>query len=216
MSSQAYKKCQLPAFQAPIAHWNGRSTFVGSTNQWDHTDKETIAFIQAALAELNKKAGIISLPSRHQDGKEGDICSDVTAIRCFTLHRQLASSPSTAPPCCVLLLSVAGPCKAKLSSCQASLILYVHEEHTVEDHKEGKANCVKTRHKSDKTWFEKLSRQSPWSHERHCKAHQECARLTNQENWSQAQLCQFTENSCSPVLGRDVEQQPLKCRVQNL
>ena len=56
-----------------------------STRQWkeynllshsDNTNAEIMAFVRADLADLNKKAGITSLPPRHYDRKTGNIYGD--------------------------------------------------------------------------------------------------------------------------------------------
>ena len=67
--------------QAPAAKQRGpnRTWELKEYNQWlrsDHSDAEIMSFIRANLAELNKAAGITSLPPRHYDCKRGDIYGD--------------------------------------------------------------------------------------------------------------------------------------------
>ena len=111
-------------------------------NHWaraKHTDMEIIAFLWAALAELNKKAGITSLPPRHQDGKKGDIYGDWMYNTLWTTCKGAVYNTSLL---CPLVGSCCCPHEAKIEELQGLFILYVHAEHTAEDHKEDKAKFL--------------------------------------------------------------------------
>ena len=112
-------------------------------NRWSraqHTDTEIMAFIRAALAELNKKAGITSLPPRHQDRKKGDIYGDWMYRTAWTTCKGAVNNTSLQ---CPLVERCGCPCEAKIEESPGQFILYIHAEHTAEDHKADKAKFLK-------------------------------------------------------------------------
>ena len=99
-----------------------------------------MVFIRAALAKLNKKAGITSHPPRHQDCKKGDIYGDWMYRTSWTTCKGAVSNTSLL---CPLVERCGCPCEAKIVESPSQFFLYVHAEHTTEDHKEDKANFLK-------------------------------------------------------------------------
>ena len=105
-------------------------------NQWsrsDNTDAEIMAFIRADLADLNKKAGITSLPPRHYDRKRGNIYGDWMYRHTWSTNKGYMQNTTLL---CPLVERCGCPCEAKIEETTGQFVLYIHAEHTAADHKD--------------------------------------------------------------------------------
>ena len=102
--------------QAPAAKQRGpnRTREWKEFNRWsrsDNSDAEIMSFIRADLAELNKKAGITSLPPRHYDSKRGDMYGDWMYRHSWSTHK---GSIINTTLLCPLVERCGRPCEAKI------------------------------------------------------------------------------------------------------
>ena len=88
-------------------------------------------FISADLVELNKRAGISSLPPRHYDRKLGNIYGDWTYRHSWsTLKGTIINTTLLCP----LVEGYTCPCEAKIVEMPGQFILHIHAEHTAANH----------------------------------------------------------------------------------
>ena len=88
-------------------------------------------FISSDLDELNKRAGISSLPPRHYDRKLGNIYGDWTYRHSWsTLKGTIINTTLLCP----LVEGYTCPCEAKIVEMPGQFILHIHAEHTAANH----------------------------------------------------------------------------------
>ena len=97
----------------------------------DNTDEEIMALIRADLSELNTKAGITSLPSRHRDRKKGNMYGDCMYRHSWSTGKGAIRFTSLL---CPLVQRCGCACEVKIEEAPGRFILYVHAEHTADDH----------------------------------------------------------------------------------
>ena len=104
-------------------------------NRWsrsDNTDAEIMAFIRADLADLNKIAGITSLPRRHYDRKRGNIYGDWMYHHSWSTNKGYMQNTTLL---CPLVERCGCSCEAKIEETPGQFIFYIHAEHTAADNK---------------------------------------------------------------------------------
>ena len=92
-----------------------------------------MAFARADLADLNKKAGITSLPQHHFDCIRGTMYDDRMYRHSWSTNKGYKQNTILL---CSLVESCGCPCEAKIEETPGQFILYIHAEHTAADHKD--------------------------------------------------------------------------------
>ena len=110
-----------------------------------------MAFIRADLADLNKKAGITSLPPRHYDRKRGNIYGDWMYRHTWSTKKGYMQNNTLL---CHLVERCGCPCEAKIEETPGQFILYIHVEHTTDDHKDDSSRYLSL--STSKTLFARL------------------------------------------------------------
>ena len=82
-----------------------------------------MAFIRADLADLNKKAGITSLPPRHYDRKRGNILCNRMYSHTWSTNKGYMQNIALL---CPLVEHCGCPCEAKIEETPGQFILYIH------------------------------------------------------------------------------------------
>ena len=103
-------------------------------NRWScsyNTDAEIMAFVCADLADLNKKAGMTSLPPRQYNHKATQARQDLRRLDVMQQLDYQSGSHHSAALLCPLVERCGCPCEARIEETPGQCILFKnHPEHT--------------------------------------------------------------------------------------